>query len=289
MYIKEPSTYEEQIESLRLKGFIIENDDICKEKLMQIRYYRLLAYLLPFKDKSNNCYFKGVPIERVYRIYDFDCRIRSLIFQCIEEIEVYLRSILSYIHSNKYGPLGYLNSENYNNRHNEDRFVSDIIAARDNNRKSYIVKWHEKAYNGNYPIWVIIEFFTFGMLSRFYSDFKLVDQRTIANSLHITNDILRSWLVCLTDLRNICAHYSRIYYWKFSATPQFPDVFSYSPQGRLFDYIIILKNLYTNKRAWDNGIYPSLQSLINEYSDSIKLNHIGFPQDWETKLNSCSI
>ena len=133
MYIKEPSTYEEQIESLRLKGFIIENDDICKEKLMQIRYYRLLAYLLPFKDKSNNCYFKGVPIERVYRIYDFDCRIRSLIFQCIEEIEVYLRSILSYIHSNKYGPLGYLNSENYNNRHTEFLFVSDIFASRYNN------------------------------------------------------------------------------------------------------------------------------------------------------------
>ena len=285
MCIKDPSTYEEQIKKLESKGFIIADKEYCKEKLAHIRYYRLLAYLLPFKDKKNNCYFRGINIDRIYNIYEFDCRLRAIIFQCIEEIEIYLRSILSYYHSNKYGSLGYLNSGNYNKYHKEDRFISDLTSIIENNKKSFIVKWHESKYNGNYPMWVIIEFFTFGMLSRFYSDLKSIDQRNIANIFGIRNDVLRSWLICITDLRNICAHYSRIYYWKFSAVPLFPDDYAYSVTGRIFDYLIVLKKLYPDRNNWKNNIFNSLNSLVEEYEGSIKLNHIGFPENWRDILD----
>ena len=55
-----------------------------------------------------------------------------------------------------------------------------------------------------------------GMLSYFYRGMKNKDKATIAQSLYGVNyQTLESWLRCMTDLRNRCAHYSRIYYWVF--------------------------------------------------------------------------
>lgn len=42
-----------------------------------------------------------VPFTRIQRIYQFDSKIRSLIFQAIEQVELYMRSTLSYYLSHK--------------------------------------------------------------------------------------------------------------------------------------------------------------------------------------------
>ncbi|WP_419041775.1 Abi family protein [Holdemanella porci] len=52
-----------------------------------------------------------------------------------------------------------------------------------------------------FPIWVIIEFFSMGMLSYLYADLKSADQKMIAKkSYHTSSVCLKSWLRCLTDL-----------------------------------------------------------------------------------------
>jgi len=47
------------------------------------------------------------------------------------------------------------------------------------NRRTLVVKHHQGKYGGQFPIWVIIEFFSMGMLSYCYSDLKSEDQKTI--------------------------------------------------------------------------------------------------------------
>lgn len=108
MEVKKPITYDQQIVELQSKGFIVTDPDICKQRLEQIRYYRLLAYLLPFKNPTTKKYRPGIPIERVFKIYEFDGKIRALISKTIDDIEIYMRSILSYYYGHRYGALGYL-------------------------------------------------------------------------------------------------------------------------------------------------------------------------------------
>lgn len=123
-----------------------------------------------------------------------------------------LRAQLSYYHAHKYGALGYICKDNYNNHHNHEKFIQQINDNIERNKNKLAVKHHKKFYGGKFPIWVIIELFTVGQLSLFYSDMLRTDKKAIAKNLYHTTDTnMASWLKCLTELRNNCAHYSRLY------------------------------------------------------------------------------
>lgn len=84
-----------------------------------------------------------------------------------------------------------------------------------------------------------------GTLSYLYADLLTPDKKQIAStSFNTSADCLQSWLRCLTDLRNRCAHYSRLYYWIFSAVPKTPQNAPYTFDRKLFSQILMLKYLY---------------------------------------------
>ena len=56
--VKEPKTFNEQIEILKGRGLIIQNEDEAKFILSNINYYRFTAYLITFKE-GNNKYKNG--------------------------------------------------------------------------------------------------------------------------------------------------------------------------------------------------------------------------------------
>lgn len=47
--VKLPKTYEEQVEIIKRKGFIVDDDKMCESFLKQANYYRLSAYFLPYR------------------------------------------------------------------------------------------------------------------------------------------------------------------------------------------------------------------------------------------------
>ncbi|SHI24175.1 Abortive infection bacteriophage resistance protein [Sporobacter termitidis DSM 10068] len=285
MEIKQPITYIQQMEKLRSRGCQISDEDKCTEILRNVNYYRLTAYFLPFK-QSDDTYLSGTTIEQVYCIYEFDRRLRRILFSAIEEIEIKLRTTIAYFHSHKYGSLGYQNSDNFNQLHRHEKFMQKMNTEIQQNKNVLYVKHHLENYEGKFPLWVAVELFTFGMLSCFYADLKRSDQRIIANNnFEIESDVLKSWLRCCTDLRNICAHYGRLYNRRFPTRPKTPED-HFELENKLFDFIVALKHLYPNKERWNNETLLALKALIDEYEDSIKLNHIGFPSDWNELLNN---
>ncbi|MCL2831850.1 MAG: Abi family protein [Treponema sp.] len=282
--IKPPTTYKQQIEKLRLRGCIIADESQAIEILSKVNYYRLTAYFLPFK-QPDETYRAGTDFNTVYQIYEFDRKIRNLMFLAIEEIEINLRSSLAYYHAQKYGALGYLDNKNYYPKHDHTKFLSRIDDEKKKRIKEPFVQHHLKKYGGIFPIWVIIELFTFTTLSHFYADLPIDDQKYIARKFYKThNKTLRSWLRCSTDLRNFCAHFGRLYYRIFTSIPDGIPELDKSNERSLFAVIMVLRNLFTDPDKWNNEIYKKICSLINEYSKIINFYHIGFPQDWEKKL-----
>ena len=282
--MKLPKTYEEQVEIIKKKGFVVDDDKVCESFLKQANYYRLSAYFLPFR-KADGTYFENINFNRIKRIYDFDGRIRNLIFECIEKIELYIRTQLAYYCGHTYGALGYLNPDIYNEKHNDEKFKRLLDICVEENKTTLVVQHHKNKYNGQFPIWVIIEFFSMGMLSYLYADLKSADQKMIAKKLYHTSSVcLKSWLRCLTDLRNRCAHYSRIYYWSFPPLPKMPKNVSFEPNRKLFSQILTLKFLYPDKKEWEDRIMTELRALIEEYESDISLVHIGFPEDWDEMI-----
>jgi abortive infection bacteriophage resistance protein len=282
--LKPPTTYNQQLEKLRSRGCQFSDISLCETILSRINYYRLSAYFLPFKKADGN-YLPGTDFNAVYQIYEFDRKLRNLLFAAIEEVEIYLRAKFAYYHAHKYGVLGYLDAANYNTRHQHDKFKELIKTEIKNNRKVLFVQHHIDNYGGQFPIWVITELFTFGMLSYFYGDLPTLDQKQIAKDLFGTiPKNLVSWLRCCTDLRNICAHYGRLYFRIFTAIPANLPGLEKNAERRLFGAVLALKALYPDKNKWDTEIHSALCSLIKTYSPVIRLDHIGFPFDWSSRI-----
>jgi len=284
LILKEARTYHEQIVLIRSKGFVIDDEEKCICFLKKANYYRLSAYCLPFKNPDGT-FFKEIPIERIQRIYDFDSRLRALLFEIVEEIEFYLRTQFAYFSGHKYGALGYLESKNFSDKHNEDKFHEKVKSCIDDNKNTLVVKHHKEKYDGKFPIWVIIEFFSIGMLSYFYGDMITEDMKKLAKEIYSTSpDHLKSWLRCLTDLRNRCAHYSRLYYWSFTAMPKMPRGCGYEIDRKLFSQLLMLKFLFPERDKWNTNFLIAIKSLLEEYLPDVSLKHIGFPIDWEKHL-----
>lgn len=280
--IKKATTFQEQVEILKSRGCTIDDEYFCIETLSNINYYRFSAYLLPFKN-SDNSYIAGTSFDKIYHLYEFDSKLRNILYRAIEVIEVSLRTRLSYLHGHKYGALGYLEPSNFSNRHDTHKFEQNICSVTNRNKKLLFVKHHLNNYDGKFPIWVISELFSFGMISYFYSDLHTEDQKTIAEQYNVNYRDLQSWLRCLTDLRNVCAHSGRLYYRVFSASPASLNL-SESSKRRLWGIILVLKEVYPSRRKWNSEYIPVLEALFHDYKPYINLYHLAFPRNWISQL-----
>ena len=83
-----------------------------------------------------------------------------------------------------------------------------FIAREQENKSTSVVQHHKEKYGGNFPIWVIVEFFSMGMLSYFYADLQSGDQKYLAKELYGTSvACLKSWLRCIMSCPQKVGHY----------------------------------------------------------------------------------
>lgn len=96
----------EQIELLRLRGMIINDEAKAKEVLLDIGYYRLGFYWFPFeksypnrKDRTHQ-FAKGANFDNIVKLYYFDFSLRNILTKYLNRIEINLRTFLTYYVSN---------------------------------------------------------------------------------------------------------------------------------------------------------------------------------------------
>jgi len=284
---KSPTTYEEQIEKLRQRGCRIDDEEFCLDCLRRVNYYRLSAYFLPFKRKDGS-YIKGTSFRDVFNIYEFDRKMRNVLLLALEEVEVNLRARLAHLHAIEYGSIGYMDQSSYDEKHDHEKFLQDFQREIKHSKSSLVVQHHNNKYGNQFPVWVAVEFFSFGMLSRFFSDLPLVFRTKAAHEIFdCSPGEAQSWLLCCTKLRNACAHYGRLYYGLFSSIPKAIEPPKSSDKyisRRLFLQILALRNLYPSDEKWNNEVANPIAALMTKYEASIKMWHIGFPADWEDKM-----
>ena len=283
--LKPPTTYQQQTSILQSRNIIVTDTSFCEKILSEVNYYRLSGYILPFVHKPDDKCFQPVSIEQLFAIYSFDAELRNLLSSIIERIEIYLRTQVAYYFAHRYGSDGYMDANNYNQFHDHVKFTGLINKTIQENSKSPVVKHHIAEYGGKFPIWVIIDFFTLGMLSHFYTDMKNPDKSYLAKSTYqVTYQVLSSWLRCITDLRNRCAHYSRLYFWIFPAIPKIPKGNVFTADHALFSQLYMLKHMYPHKDKWNDDFIKPMEKLLNKYKESVQREHLGFPYRWRSIL-----
>ncbi len=104
-YTKPALTLEEQADLLLNRGMAGDRN-IMIARLRTVGYYRLSGYWFPFR-KTDESFKEGTSFETVWNRYAFDRRLRLLVMDAIERIEVAVRSELAHYHSLHFGPFGY--------------------------------------------------------------------------------------------------------------------------------------------------------------------------------------
>lgn len=278
-YNKKPTTFEEQIKILKSRNLIINDEDKAIDILSRVNYYRLSAYMLSFK--SNDVFFDGCTLEDIYDIYFFDKKLRNLLVAVLESMEIEFRTHIAYHLAHKYGALGYLDSNNFINKELHNIYIKELEKEINKNKQELFIIHHKNKYNGQVPVWVVMEVTTFGMLSKLFYNLKVEDKKVIASmcgSAHYS--LLSGWLRSLSHIRNVCAHYGRIYDKKFNIKPTIPRIYNkYNiDDSRVYSMIIAIKHSIQNKSEW-NGFLINLKALVDQY-EIIKLDLVGFPVNW---------
>lgn len=138
--LKKSKTYKEQVEILKKKGLAVGNDGDVVNFLNHVNYYRFSGYFLSFISQSEKKFHNKTSFEKLKNIYYLDSELRKLLMGTIDEIEIYLKSQISYYHSQKYGAEGYTDGVNYNAKHNHVAFMHRISACIAENQRTICCK-----------------------------------------------------------------------------------------------------------------------------------------------------
>lgn len=274
-------TVEEQINNLKNIGLVIFDDKYAEKILNKISYFRLVkAYSLCLK--KDGVYKPGVRFEDLVELYMFNAEFRHMLFEQIEKIEVELRCQISNYFSVKYGIFGYRDIDNFENKSAQQYLLNEIEKEIYRNRKAPFIKNFQNNYeSGNIPFYAVVEVLSFGTLSKCYKNMKNIDKKEIAKEFKINFKYLQSWIETISYVRNVCAHYGRLYNAALSKTPQlYKQYMSMGINNRtIFSVLICMKYILQDDEDWKVFV-ERLYALIEKYP-KVNIHKLGFTNDWK--------
>lgn len=275
-------TVKDQIQNLKEKGLEISNEEYAESVLSSVSYFRLIkAYSLGLKPR-NGRYHPGVTFEQIVSLYEFNACFRRTIFLVIEQIEVTLRCRIANHVSVRYGVLGYKNAQNFEDPDYHRDFMVDLGTEIDRNKKSPFVQNFLNEYeNGDLPMYAAIELFSFGMLSKFFKNMKNEDKKEIASTYGVGYTYFESWIESIAYVRNICAHYGRIYNATITKRPKLYKQYNHEKRGYIYDVLLCMGRL-VEKEDWVNFV-RSVQDGLLSYPN-VQISTMGFPDNWVEQL-----
>lgn len=300
---KEFKTIDEQIEVLKNKGLIIEDETYAKEILLKENYFFINGYRLIFMNSiTDRTFIKGTTFRELYSLFLFDRYVRNIIFKYLLIIENNLKSVMSYQLSKKYGykEKDYLNINNFTNNKEKRRRVKDIIEKMKRqiriNVSRHSATMHYSKNYGYIPLWILVKVLSFGIMCELYTILKDKDKESVAETFGIDPNLLEEMLPILSNYRNLCAHEDIVFehktervipdtkYHNLMNIPQMDGEYIYG-KNDLFAVIIIFKILLKNKefRLMMKEIEYEIE-LLDGRIDSVSINKIldrmGFPQNY---------
>jgi abortive infection bacteriophage resistance protein len=293
-YTKIPETIEQCCSVLESRGLIIDNKERAIKYLRNVGYFRLTGYMFHLQSNDGNHIFvKGTNFDDIIALYQFDKKLRGIISEYLERIEIYLRAKLTDKYSFSHGFFWYNNSDLFDDKDIYDKINNEIKEAFDDPKEQFL-KFFKHKYTSESipPSNMALEILSLGKLARLYKALKNKDGKfEIASEFNLPSSTITSWYIYLANVRNICAHHSRLWNKKITADrPIFPTREKYKFKGETFDDsnttlygIISLIDRLLRSFNPQNTFTQKIEQLIEAYSIDATL--MGFPEKWKVTAN----
>ena len=299
MYNKTAFTKEQQIARLKERGLRVPNEALAIKYLSHISYYRLGEYWYVMQsDKEEHIFKSNSNFEDVVALYNFDAELRLLLFDVIEKIEISLRTKLIYHLSLEIDPWWFQNSDLFVDTMAHAKTLAGLEEEISRSRsKDPTIKKHFKKHKDDKrfpPSWKTLEQTSFGTLSKLYGNLKhtIQSKDVIAEELGAVNHTyLPSWLQSIAQIRNFCAHHSRLWNRNLPGTvkllskPPYPwivDKVNVPKQHEfihLYVHMCLMKYLL-NIIQPNNQFTARLEALFLKYPN-VDPNALGMKTNWQ--------
>lgn len=296
-------TLDEQVEILKSKGLIFDDEVLAMEILLRENYFFINGYrVLLMNSARDKTFAVGATFRELYSVFLFDRSLRNILFKNLLIIENQLKSVISYQLSKKYGyrDKDYLNPKNFTSERTKVRRVKDVLEKM--KRQVRVNGTHHMAtmhYINNYgyiPLWVLVKVLSFGMVCELYFILKPEDQVAVADIFKVDTNYLENFLPILSNYRNLCAHedivyehrtekgiYNTVYHEKLNI-PKMDDEYIYG-KNDIFAVLIIMKHVLREDdfrllmREIEYEV-EKLDGIIDSVPVEKILDQMGFPKNY---------
>ena len=296
-------TLDEQMEILKNRGLIINDEEKTRQILYRENYFFISGYRHLFtKEGTKDLFLEGTTFEELYATFVFDRKIRNIFFKNILIVENNMKSIISYQLSKKYGvkEKDYLDVKNFSQELSSSRQIYDVLnkvkrQIRVNGSK-HTATYHYMNNYGYIPLWILVKVLSLGIVSEFFDILKYEDKEEIAKPYNFDVETMTIYLALLSNFRNVCAHEDILYdhrtqrvipdckYHSILNIDKNDEEYIYG-KNDLFSLIIILKRMLSKDEFSEmiNEIKYEVD-ILDEKVDVVSLNtilnRVGFPSNW---------
>ena len=307
-YTKQPLSIQAQLDKLRSRGLRFDDEQLAREYLANISYYRLRAYTYPFQEnkdpQADHCFkCSNIKFSDIIDLYCFDRRLRNLMFNAIEKIEVAVRARIVQAYSEVYGSHWFTERALYKAIPKEDKrgnpttafdlLMEDVKYEINRSNEDFIKHYQQKYDNPQLPpAWMTLEVLSLGTLSKMYNLLlKSSIKKQIALELGLPDDrILANWLHAIAVWRNCCAHHSRVWNRRgiinitLPKCPLHPFMSSKEMSqlhpNKVFTVLCCIKYI-SNIISPGSSLKQNILSIVGDGGNLLNLQEMGFPRDWK--------
>lgn len=286
---KEPLTTREHLRLLEERGLVILEEAGFRAEIERIGYFRLSGYMYPFQMNDGSHRFKRRTTDLdILEHYYFDKRLRLILMEAIEALEVAMRAILCNKMALAYGSHWYDDPTHFVRMDAFSMLQNYVHDACKDSCEMYIQRYRSKYIAPRMPpVWMAMELMTFGKLVRMFTNLKdNPEKKAIAAFFNQPVVILESWLLSINYLRNCCAHHNRVWNRKLPLKPKLPSRERYrflrqineDTNRQLFGVAsCMLYMLQAISQA--ESFRRKIHTLFFDFP-SINLGYMGFHPDW---------
>ncbi|QGK68827.1 Abi family protein [Allosaccharopolyspora coralli] len=324
-YAKPFLTLPAQIRRLRERGMECGTDEFAAGVLQRYGYYRLSGYWHLYRARPEppaprfddegrevrlESFVPGTSLAHVVSLYEFDHELRTRLGDALSTIETAFRFFIGH-RLGRVDAFAHRNPEALGavRRGDPEALPEPTSAYREwleeydrhekRARGDFVVHFREK-YGPHLPIWVATEVMSFGVLSSLYGLMRQGDQEVLAARFQAhaadgrgDRGALGNWLNNLRNVRNICAHYGRLWNRTFDVLIDAPGearkddddpLFPLAAEGtnnKLYGVLLIMRHLLLSIAPERTDVID-IADFIEDRSDTLgfAMGQLGFPADW---------
>jgi abortive infection bacteriophage resistance protein len=298
-YTQKPLSVQQQIDKFRYHGLIINDEKFAAKHLSAIGYNRLRAYIYPLQftdEKIRPLVGKNIHFQDIINLYKFDSSLRLLVFKAIEKIEVAIRTKIVYEYAMETNDSHwFMNPSLYYRREEFDKILNKITDDVRRSDEDFVLYYQQKYHDPPLPpAWMTLEILSFGAVGRLLSALhnQSKPKERVAKAFGLPNvSILANWMLAISDLRNHCAHHSRIWNRRSLVNLRLPynttnpfmnrETIQRIRDNKMFALLSCIKYLL-DIIDHNNDFHKSLLEILPTGGRLLNLKEMGFPPDWES-------